>query len=193
MVVAFDQARIMGRWDDALKLVNERLELDPLFPDGYLSLSTVQLHRGRLAEAEAAARRMLEISPTFAFAHYNLGVVLLARGEAVTALREFVKEPIDGARLKCSAMAYFALGRRAESDSALAEWLKDPATRHIPISLAELYAFRRESDEALKWLDVAYKQKDTNLYLLKVSWELKSLEGDPRYKAFLKKMNLPEG
>jgi TolB-like protein len=192
MIVAFDQARIMGRWDDALKLVNARLDLDPLFPDGYLSLSTVQLFRGRLAEAEAAARRILEISPTFAFAHYHLGVVLLTRGDANAALREFMKEPLDGARLKGSAMAYFALGRRSESDTSLAEWLKDPATRQIPISLAELYAFRRESDEALKWLDVAYEQKDTNLYLLKTSWQLKSLEGDPRYKAFLKKMNLPE-
>lgn len=192
VVVAFDQARITGRWDDALKIVNERLELDPLFPDGYLSLSTVQLHRGRLAEAEAAARRILEISPTFAFAHYNLGVVLLARGEADAALSEFMREPIGGARLKGSAMAYFALGRRAESDAALAEWLKNPATRHIPISLAELYAFRRESDKAMKWLDVAYEQRDSNLCLLKVSWELKSLDGDPRYKAFLHKMNLPE-
>jgi hypothetical protein len=63
--------------------------------------------------------------------------------------------------------------------------------RHIPISLAELYAFRRESDKAMKWLDVAYEQRDSNLYLLKVSWELKSLDGDPRYKAYLKKINLP--
>ena len=42
------QSRIMGRWDDALKLMNTVLELDPLFPDGYEILNFVQVRRGRL-------------------------------------------------------------------------------------------------------------------------------------------------
>ena len=192
IVLAEAQAMTMGRWDDALKQANARLERDPLDPIGYVRLSAVQLRRGRLAEAETAMRRALEISPTFGFAHYNLGVVLLARAEPDAALKEFTKDSIDGARLKGTAMAYFALGRRSESDTALAEWLKHSAPSHFPFSVAELYAFRRQSDAAFKWLDVAFEQKDTNILNVKPSALLDSLHGDPRYKAFLKKMNLPE-
>jgi len=38
----------------------------------------------------------------------------------------------------------------------------------------------------------AYQQKDAGLFLVKQDATLKSLWGDPRYKAFLRKMNLPE-
>ena len=61
-----------------------------------------------------------------------------------------------------------------------------------PSSIAAVYAYRGESDEAFKWLDRAYEQKDSLLYGLKYRPEFDGLHDDPRYKAFLKKMNLPE-
>jgi adenylate cyclase len=59
-------------------------------------------------------------------------------------------------------------------------------------SVAGFYAFRGESDEAFKWLDRAYAEKDSLLYAVKYRTEFDKLHDDPRYKAFLKKMNLPE-
>jgi hypothetical protein len=101
------------------------------------------------------------------------------------------KEPFDAARLVGTAMAYSALGARAESDASLAQILKSyPAS--IPIGIAAVHAFRGESDEAFEWLDRAYDQKDSLLYRIKFSPEFDRIHGDPRYKAFLKKMNLPE-
>ena len=99
LFIAAVQAQIMGRWDDALKLINASLAQDPLNPSSYLVLNYIQIRRGRLAEAEAAIRRTLEISPTFASAHYGLGLVLLARGDPQAALTEMLKEGDDGARL----------------------------------------------------------------------------------------------
>jgi hypothetical protein len=55
-----------------------------------------------------------------------------------------------------------------------------------------VYSFRGEPDETFKWLDRAYEQKDPQLITVKFEGPLNSLHGDPRYKAFLKKMNLPE-
>ena len=193
VVLAGAQAGFMGNWDEVLKQANARLELDPLDPIGYRDLSAVQLRRGRLAEAEAAARRALEISPTYAFIHYLLGVVLLARSEPDAALKEFAQEPLDGARLKGSAMAYFALGRRADSDAALAEWLeKYPPTIRYPFALAEVYAFRHQPEEALNSLEEAYRKREVGLPNPNAFPLLDSLHAEPRYKAFLKKMNLPE-
>jgi ribosomal protein L44E len=57
--------------------------------------------------------------------------------------------------------------------------------------IAEVYAFRNQSDEAFEWLDRAYAQHDVGLIGTKVEPLLKSLRHDPRYAALLKKLNLP--
>ena len=57
--------------------------------------------------------------------------------------------------------------------------------------IAEVYAFRGESDKAFEWLERAYAQGDGGLSQMKGNPLLKSLERDLRYAAFLKKMRLP--
>ena len=57
--------------------------------------------------------------------------------------------------------------------------------------IAQVYAFRNQSEEAFAWLDRAYAQRDGGLIGTKVDPLLKSLHKDPRYAAFLKKLNLP--
>jgi TolB-like protein len=190
LFIAAVQAQIVARLDDALKLINASLAQDPLNPSSYLVLNFVQIRRGRLEEAEAAIRRTLKISPTFSSAHYFLSMVLLARGQSDTALGEIMQETVEGGRLPGSAMVYFALGRKADSDAALAELLKNQANR--PFEIASVYAFRGEPEESLKWLDRAYAQKDPFLCSIKGDPRMKKLEGDPRYKAFLRKMHLPD-
>jgi TolB-like protein/DNA-binding winged helix-turn-helix (wHTH) protein len=191
LLVSQRHSLILGNWDDALKLANALQAVDPLNPDGYYCQSFVLLRRGRPVEAEAAIRRALELSPKYASGQYTLGLVLLARKQAEAALAEMRKEPFDPVRLIGTAMAYFALGDKANSDRALAQLLKSYAAA-IPAGVAAVYAFRGESDEAFRWLDRAYSQKDAVLYRLKFSPEFDGVHGDPRYKAFLKKMNLPE-
>jgi TolB-like protein/DNA-binding winged helix-turn-helix (wHTH) protein len=181
----------LGNWDDALKFVNALQEVDPLDPDGYFWLSFAQIRRGRLAEAEAAMHRALELSPKYNGGPYTLGLVLLARSQPQAALAEMGNEPVEAFRLIGLSLAYFALKRKADSDAALAQLLKS-YTAYIPAGVAAVYAFRGESDEAFKWLDRAYSQKDSLLYRIKFATEFDGLHGDPRYKAFLKKMNLPE-
>ena len=187
LFIAAVQAQNLGRWDDALKFVNASLVQDPLSAGAYNLLSLAQLRLGQVAESEAASRRALEISPTFAGGHYFLGLVLLARNQPEAALAEMQKESQTVARVGGSAMAYFALGRISESDAALEQLVKS----NRPFFISGVYAYRGELDEALKWLERAGEQKDPALLLLKSQRMFDKLDGDPRYKAFLKKMNLP--
>jgi tetratricopeptide (TPR) repeat protein len=182
----------MGRLDEALKEVNAAVAQDPLNPIPYQVLGLIQARRGRLEEAEAAARRAVEINPAGALGHFFLGNVLLARNQPEAALTEYSKETVDGARLGGTAMAYFDMGRKADSDAALAQMSKGGADQYA-FRIAGVYAFRGEPDEALKWLDRAYVQRNsTGLPVIKGDPAFKKIEGDPRYKAFLRKMNLPE-
>jgi TolB-like protein/Flp pilus assembly protein TadD len=191
LFLAAGQSFIMGRWDDTVKLVNASLAVDPLNAGSYWILAFAQLPRGRMKEAEAAARRALELNPTYLDAHHYLGAVLLANGEADAALPEMLKETDEPARLLGSSIAYFALGRKADSDAALAKLIQREDEHHA-YRVAQVYAFRRESDEALRWLDRAYAQRDGGLVNLESDPGFRKLLGDPRYKAFLRKMNLPQ-
>ena len=71
-----------------------------------------------------------------------------------------------------------------------------PVRFWVPAGAAEKigligWALKRTS-ELVNSLDRAFVQKDALLYMVKSSMELDNLRRDPRYKAFLKKMNLPE-
>ena len=190
LFIAAVQAQVMGRLDEALQFISASLAQDPLHPSSYLVLYAVQIRRSRPAEAEAALRRALEISPTFTFAHYGIGLLQLIRNDSQAALAEMLQEEDEGARLAGFAIVYFAGAHKAESDAALAQLLKSQVNRSFEI--AGVYAFRGESDEAFSWLERAYARKDPFLCSIKGEPTMKKLEGDPRYKAFLKKMNLPE-
>ena len=87
-------------------------------------------------------------------------------------------------------MAHHALGRKKEADAVLSELI---AKYHAAdaYGIAQVYAFRNQSDEAFEWLDRAYVQRDGGLIATKVDPLLKSLHSDQRFAAFLKKLNLP--
>ena len=88
------------------------------------------------------------------------------------------------------AIAYHALGREKESDAALSKLI---IKYHAggAFQIAEVYAFRNQSDEAFEWLNQAYAQRDPGLIITKVDPLLKNSHGDPRYAEFLKKLKLP--
>jgi TolB-like protein/Flp pilus assembly protein TadD len=190
LLLAAGESLIMGRWDDSVKLVNAALAVDPLNAGSYWILAFAQLPRGRMKEAEAAARRAFELNPKYLDAHLYFGAVLLANGEAEAALPAMLKETDEPARLLGSAIAYFALGRKTDSDAALAKLIQRQDEHHA-FRVAQVYAFRGESDEALLWLDRAYAQRDGGLVNLEQDPGFRKLLGDPRYKTFLRKMNLP--
>jgi TolB-like protein/Tfp pilus assembly protein PilF len=182
---------VLGRSDDALKQIKAALVQDPMNPDALITLSNIQEGRGHFSEAEAATRRALDIRPSYDYGHYNLGFLLLERGERDGALAEMQRESTDDAKQEGLALVYFALGKKTEADATLTKMIKEKADGNA-LGIAEVYAFRGQSDDAMHWLERAYTQKESQLFGVKVDLLLKNLQTDPRYRAFLRKMNLPE-
>jgi tetratricopeptide (TPR) repeat protein len=146
---------------------------------------------GRFAEAERAMRRVLDISPTYGSAHHDLAVILLMEGRPQDALSEIQKEtPVSG-RAAGLVLVYQALHRNKEADAELTQ-LEGEHAADMAMWIAEAHAFRGQKDQAFTWLDRAYAQKDIWLWTIKGDPLLKNLQAEPRYKAFLRKMNLPE-
>jgi TolB-like protein/Tfp pilus assembly protein PilF len=181
----------LGHWDDALTQMNAALAQDPMDANSFAFLALIQARRGHLPEAEASIRRALEIRSTYAYGHLYLGLLLLERGNRESALLEMQRETTDDGKLQGLAIVYYALGKKAASDDALARLINERADIDA-FEIAEVFAFRGQMDEAMHWLERAYLQKDASLYFIKFDLPLKDIPADPRFKAFLKKMNLPE-
>ena len=180
----------LGRLDEAAAFYNAALALDPLGAVSHAGLGTISYRMGRLPEAEARLRSAIEVSPTFLWAHWTLGTVLLTAGKLDEALAQMQQATSDGGADAGIALVYHAMKRKAESDAALVQATNTYA-EHSAYVLAQVHAYRGEFEQALAWLDRAYRQKDVALYRVKGDPLLKNLEPNPRYKAFLRKMNLP--
>jgi TolB-like protein/tetratricopeptide (TPR) repeat protein len=180
-----------GNHDEALRRINASLSVDPLDPYTHQTQGWLRYLTGDLPGAEAALHRSLEISPTLSSSHLMLGEILLASGRREAALGEMAAETPDGGRYPGLAIVYFALGRMSDSDAAVAQAARDYGDLW-PYGVAEAHAFRGERDQAFEWLSKAYDGRDPDLMFVKDDPLLISLRNDPRFKALVRRMNLPE-
>jgi TolB-like protein/Tfp pilus assembly protein PilF len=180
--------RGLGQLDEAARLSSASLTIDPLNYPAHLFLGRIRLAAGRFSEARAEFRKVKEMNAHTDFTQFNLGWMLLQEGHPEDALVEMRS---SGARDEGVALVYHTMGRKSESLAALDKYKKEHADDDA-LGVAEVYAYVGDKDHAFTWLERAYRQKDIELYLVKVNPMLTSLRGDPRFKAFLRKMNLPE-
>jgi TolB-like protein/DNA-binding winged helix-turn-helix (wHTH) protein/Tfp pilus assembly protein PilF len=179
-----------GRFEEAVELNHQAIALDPLNAAIRGSLAETCFAMGRLEEAEVHFKKALEINPDLPPNHEGLGLVYLAQGRAQDALIEIEREQMGSWRLQGQAVAYYALDRKKESDTALSQLIAKYQSQ-MAFLIAEVYSFRKEPDQAFEWLDRAYVQHDSGIPEIEPSTLLKNLHGDPRYVAFLKKLRLP--
>ena len=181
----------VGKLDEAEKQARHAVELDPLSGSAHFNLARVLWCEGKLDEADAVARKTAELTPAAASSHRWQVLIAVKRGDGETALREAQLEADENYRRFELALAHYARRDRAAADAALAELIaksRDIATYQI----AEVYAVRGETDKAFEWLQISFDNHDTGMLALLVDPLLESLRSDPRYKAWIAKMNFPE-
>jgi TolB-like protein/DNA-binding winged helix-turn-helix (wHTH) protein/Tfp pilus assembly protein PilF len=183
-------SKVLGHLDQAIKLYEQTVLLDPLRANSYVSLGQLLYVAGRYDEARAALQQALDLNPQATYSHVVLCQILIAQGRPQQALAEIEKEPNEGAKLTGEVLAYHALGRKQDSNAALAGLI----AKHHPYGayqIAQVYAYRGESDKSFEWLDHAYQQRDPGLPEVKSNPLFKDLHHDPRYTELLKMMRLP--
>jgi tetratricopeptide (TPR) repeat protein len=187
--MAASSARMLGRFDEALQLNRRAVDLDPLNADSWERLAETEFFMGQLDQAAADFKKALELNPDVVAAHTVLSQIYVMQERPHDALPEIELVRYDPIRAFLYPIAYYALGRKKESDAALSE-LITKYDAGAAYQIAEVYAFRNQSDEAFEWLERAYAQHDSGLIGTKVDPLLKSLHNDSRFAAFLKKLNL---
>jgi tetratricopeptide (TPR) repeat protein len=183
-------ARSLGHPDLATAFYRRIVALDPANPGVYGQLGKALVFSGHAAEGAASFRKLIELSPAFGGARHWLSLVLLKDGHdragAEQALALAADEPGACYRIETFAMAYHALGRKADADAAMAELTggcEEPASYNI----AYAYAFRGEADQAFAWLEKALQHKDSGMTELISQPMFAPIRNDPRWLPFLRK------
>ena len=84
-------------------------------------------------------------------------------------------------------MVYYALGRTADSDTALAKEIAQDQ-KDGPCNIASIYAYRGEADKAFEWLDKAVEYGDPGLAEIVTDNLFDKIHADPRWLTFLRKV-----
>ena len=180
----------LGQFQEAEKLARQAVELDPLAYQARTSLARILFTEGKLDEAEASARKAAELQPAAAGNHRWQVSVAIQRGDGEAALREAQLEPNEGYQHFELALAHYVRGDRPAADAALAELIAKDRD-FLAYQIAEVYAWRGETDKAFEWLQVSLDNHDTGTLSLFINPFMRGLRHDARYKSLLAKIGLP--
>jgi serine/threonine protein kinase/TolB-like protein len=179
---------ILGNLPAAIAREKEAFELDPLSAEICMRLGFLFAANDQLAEARPMYEKALAIAPKSLRALFNLGTLELFENRPEQALATFHRNESEEFRLSGQAMAEYSLGHEE-----VAQWfLKRLITKDAPDGIAQVYAWRGENDDAFRWLERSYTEREPALTWIKIDPVLRGLRGDARYKALLRNMKLPE-
>jgi tetratricopeptide (TPR) repeat protein len=191
----------LGSLPEAIAAQQRVVELDPLDAASWIRLHIFFAGGGQADMATWALEKATAIDPTASLLLPARAYAELAAGrpEAALALASArLGEDIPEVALMITARAQHALGRAAESQQALDQLVMDQA-EYSAYQVAEINAVRGHLGLALDWLERALHQRDGGLvgvfpWIYPVKWNpaFQGLHGDPRFKALLRRMNLPE-
>jgi tetratricopeptide (TPR) repeat protein len=177
----------LGRNEEAMVVAQYWVNRDPACGYCVAGIAGALRTAGRHKEAAQVMESLAEWRELGPAGFWNTGVAFLVSGDANKALHYFdqIDENFTGMdRDVARAYALYSLGRTEEFEEILARQL---ATGSTPESIARLYAWSEQPDEAFKWLELMVEEFGaaeakgikTDLY--------EPIKSDPRWQAFLEK------
>jgi DNA-binding winged helix-turn-helix (wHTH) protein/TolB-like protein/Tfp pilus assembly protein PilF len=186
----------LGRDEDALAEIDRAIKLDPLSPFVGTIKGQILFHAGRYSEAIEEVDKALEIEPNF-----WIGQIVLCRSyerlahyeQALKACRMAAESSGDVTEATSLAGYVYAVsGQRQQAEQALRALRATSETRYVPpYNFALVYQGLGNSNEALRWLEKAYEQRDVHMVFLPVDSKWDALRKDPQFMDLITHLNLP--
>jgi TolB-like protein/DNA-binding winged helix-turn-helix (wHTH) protein len=177
----------MGRHEENLEHCRRGLESDPFNLLLNTSVAAALAQLGRHDEAVAQYRRTLDLEPQFHMARNSLARLYSRMGRHEEAIVEAGK---TGSKIGL-AEVYALAGRRDEASRLLREFKALTKDRFVaPLAVASVHVALGEKDQAIDYLEGAYRARRTALSHLKADPGLQTLQSDPRFEDLLRRMHL---
>ena len=187
----------MKQIDFALNEVRRALELDPLSVIINKIYADILVDAKRYDEAIEQYKKTIELDSAFPTAYYFMARAYEAKGEYDHAIEQYAAFArmghVSEETITKSIEAYRKSGWKAYLQASTIELERQGLEHHVPaFVVATFYARTGDSDNAMRWLDRAYEERDFRLMLIAASFEFDKIRSDPRFVALIKKVGLPE-
>ena len=181
---------VLGNTDQAIALLQQAIDIDPLSLSSQNALGLAYMSAGRFSEAEAAFRQLEVLSPEYPWVAINLARVRLLQGDAEGALSMF--KPGTGNFWDDSGviMALDTLGRSDEAEALLPAFIERFGSSGGAFQVATIYAWRNDRDNAFDWLDRSYAAGEPSLIYVPSNVYFRNLHVDPRWDELLGNLGL---
>jgi len=186
---------VMGRQLESIAEMKRAQKLDPLSSIVNTSVGWMLYYSRRYDEAIGQFRKVLELDPDFFVTHWELGLAYEQKGMYEEARSEFERartlSPDNPVILASLGYVYALSGRRTEALEILNELTKLSKQRFVsPYVIGELNVGLGANDQAFKWFEEAYHQRDNWLIFLKVDPRLDAIRSSARFQALLSRLGL---
>ena len=184
------------RVDESLAELSRAEELDPLSSIIGTNLADMLVLARRYDEAIAQYKRVLVREPNFAYAHVALSRAYGAKGmysEAIAETRRYTELNNDSVGEGNQGLWLAKSGKRDEALKLLGALKQESSRRYIQnYDFALIYIGLGDKEEALNYLEKHMDARAETANTYAVAPELDDVRSEPRFKAMLKRMNLPE-
>ena len=190
----------MGRHAEAVAEMKKALQLDPLSSALNNYMGMTYLLAGDYQRSVQQLQHTIDLDPTFPLAHFFLASCLTEIGKYEQAIDQMQKAELlggGGAEQAAAVAAEFLKAFRTGGPSGywqknLELTLKYDQGGTGAFELAGAYARVGDKEKAFEWLDKSYEEKVADITLIRYLPNFKSLRGDPRFSALLKRVGLPD-
>jgi TolB-like protein/DNA-binding winged helix-turn-helix (wHTH) protein/Flp pilus assembly protein TadD len=188
--------RAMGRLPEALQEARQAQQLDPLSLSISTSLAGRYRDLGQYDQAIEVNKRTLELDPNFVPGHELLASVYEQQGNFRAAVSEWQKaaELSPGNPFPVAALGYaYALeGNHAEARKIVARLNLISKQHYVsPWDVAVLFTGLGDADNAFRWLEKSYRERESQIPFLKLDRRLAPLRADPRFQELVRRIGLP--
>ena len=195
---------VMGQHENAIAEMRKALELDPLSPGLNNYLGMVYIFAGDYERSRQQFQKTIDLDPTFPLVHFFFAGLLEEMGNYEAAIAEREKGELLLGSSSDQAAASAADSRRAfRTGGARAYWrrqlqltlesYKQSGSDYFPaIDIAAAYARTGDKENALKWLERSYSDREgQSITLARWMPVFRNLRADPRFADLLGRMGLP--
>jgi TolB-like protein/predicted Ser/Thr protein kinase len=190
---------IGGREKEALDEMNRAHQLDPLSPIITESVGLVQIAVRSYDDAIATCQKVASENPAFAQAHNCLAFAYWGKGmypktvEEFKILGELDGNPKDAEFASALAQGFHSGGWKGALTKGIeVRQAQRKASYWSAYDIADFYAGLGEKDEAFRWLNAAYEERDYQVESLRTDFRLDLVRSDPRFAELVRKVGLPQ-
>src|ERR1700693_3851425 len=154
--------RHAGRMDDAMRLDQRTLEMDPNFIPAHISLAGVYENQQNWPQALEEYKKVIAVSPS------------------------------DPTGLAGGGLLYSRLGQKEEARKIIVQLTELSKKHYVSsFEMASVFAGLDDATNAMLWLETAYQQRESQMPFLSSDDHFDSLHQDARFQNLVKRLNLP--